>query len=392
MLIKRKLVKELKVLAKQFPVVSICGPRQSGKTTLAKMAFKNYKYVNLEKVSERKFAESDPMQFLDSKSNEKGIILDEVQNVPDLLSYIQVYVDEHEKPGFFILTGSQNLLLNEKISQSLAGRVAILTLLPFSINELKNKSMLSKDYLKAMIKGFYPRVLVRKSPAFKWYPSYIQTYVERDVRQIKNVENLSLFQHFIELCAGRIGQLLSISSLAGDCGITVRTAKSWLSILEASYIIFLVRPYYKNFSKRIVKSPKLYFYDTGIACSLLGVKKEDELLKHYLRGGLFESFVFSEFLKHEYNLGERPRIYFWRDSYGHEIDCIIEKDQRLIPVEIKSNKTINLIFFDALKYWNEISKTKPEDNFLIYSGDENEKRSLGRVLGWRSLGKVFVKK
>lgn len=406
MIIKRKLVKELKVLAKQFPVISVCGPRQSGKTTLAKMAFKNYKYVNLEDISERRFAESDPKEFLDSKLNEKGVILDEVQNVPDLLSYIQVHVDKYEKPGFFILTGSQNLLLNEKISQSLAGRVAILTLLPFSIEELKSKetstlnvssdnvkeSILSDNYLTAILKGFYPRVLARKYSALKWYPSYIQTYIERDVRQIKNIANLSLFQNFIELCAGRIGQLLSVSSLANDCGITVSTVNSWLSILEASYIIFLVRPYHKNFSKRIVKFPKLYFYDTGLACSLLGIKKEEELLKHYLRGGLFESFVFSELMKHEYNLGERPRIYFWRDSIGHEVDCIIEKDQKMFPLEIKSSKTINLSFFDELKRWNKISGTNPEDNFLIYSGDENAKRKSGRVLGWRSINKIFNSK
>ncbi len=392
MLIKRKLVSELKSLAGKFPVVSIYGPRQSGKTTLSKMAFKNYKYINLESIAERKFAESDPKGFLEVNSNEKGVILDEVQNVPDLLSYIQVYVDEHEKPGFFILTGSQNLLLNERISQSLAGRVAILTLLPFSINEVKTESILFKNYLKAMFKGFYPRVLAKKYSLLTWYPSYIQTYIERDVRQIKNVSNLSLFQHFVELCAGRIGQLLNIALLANDCGINTSTANSWLSVLEASYIIFVIRPHHKNFSKRIVKSPKLYFYDTGIVCSLLGIKSEGELFRHYLRGGLFESFVLSELMKYEYNRGRRPQIYFWRDNHGHEIDCIMERANKLIPIEIKAGKTINSSFFDELKYWNEISGTKPEDNFLIYSGDENQKSSVGNILGWQSLGKVFSKK
>lgn len=389
MVIKRKLVKELKSLAKQFPVISIYGPRQSGKTTLSRMAFKNYKYINLESVSERRFVESDPKEFLRLISKEKGVILDEVQNVPELLSYIQVYVDEHDNPGFFVLTGSQNLLLNERISQSLAGRVAILVLLPFSIGEVKKESIFSDNYLKMMFKGFYPRVLAKNYSPLTWYPSYIQTYVERDVRQIRNVTDLSLFQNFLGLCAGRIGQLLNISSLSNDCGITTGTANSWLSILEASYIIFRIRPHYKNFSKRIVKSPKLYFYDTGLACSLLGIKSEDELFNHYLRGGLFESFILSEFLKYEYNRGNRPKIYFWRDNHGHEIDCIIERGQKLVPIEIKAGRTINMNFFDELKYWNEISGTKPKDNFLIYSGDENQVRSVGNVLSWKSLDKIF---
>lgn len=387
-MIKRELSKKLKELSKQFPVVSIYGPRQSGKTTLAKMSFKNYKYVNLESVSERKFAESDPKGFLERLSGEKGVILDEVQNVPDLFSYIQVHVDEFEKPGFFILTGSQNLLLNEKISQSLAGRVAILTLLPFSFKEVKKENLLSDDYLKAIFKGFYPRVLAKKYSPLDWYPSYIQTYIERDVRQVKNVTDLSLFQHFVELCAGRIGQLLNVSSLANDCGITTTTANSWLSILEACYIIFLLRPYHKNYSKRIVKSPKLYFYDTGIACSLLGIHNSQDLLMHYLRGGLFESFVLSELIKNEYNLGNRPKIYFWRDNHGHEVDCIIERKNQLIPIEIKSGKTINTSFFEELKYWNNLSETDPKKNFLIYGGDENQKRSLGTVLGWQSLDEI----
>ncbi len=389
MIIKRKLVKKLKELAKQFPVISIYGPRQSGKTTLSKMAFKDYKYLNLENISDRRFAEKDPMGFIEAISKEKGVILDEIQNVPELLSCIQVYVDEHEKPGFFILTGSQNLLLNEKISQSLAGRTAILTLLPFSINEVKKESILSKNYIKAMFKGFYPRVLAKNYSPLTWYPTYIQTYVERDVRQVKNVVDLSQFQQFIELCAGRIGQLLNVSSLATDCGITTNTANSWLSILEASYIIFTIRPHHKNFSKRIVKSPKLYFYDTGLACSLLGITSEEQLIKHYLRGNLFESFVLSELMKYEFNRGKRPRIYFWRDKHGHEVDCIIEKVDKLVPIEVKANQTVNTNFFDELKYWNEISGTVSKNNFIIYGGDKNQKWNMGHILGWQSLDKVF---
>lgn len=391
MFIRRKMTEELKKLAKQFPVIALYGPRQSGKTTLSKMAFEDYKYVNLEKIAERRFAEEDPEAFLEGLKDEKGVILDEVQNVPDLLSYIQAYVDENEKPGFFILTGSQNLLLNEKVSQTLAGRVAILTLMPFSVGELLEESMLSKDYMEAVFKGSYPRVIARNYSPLKWYPSYIDTYIERDVRQIKNLANLSQFRQFLELCAGRIGQLLKVSSLANDCGVTVNTANSWLSILEASYIIFMIRPHCKNFNKRIIKSPKLYFYDTGVACSLLGIKSEKELLSHYLRGGLFESFIISEFMKYEFNRGEHPRIYFWRDKVGHEVDCIIEDIDKLIPIEIKAGKTINANFFDGLKYWNELSGLDPQNGFLIYGGDEIQKRSVANVLSWRLLTKVFGK-
>ena len=389
--IKRELITKVRSLAKQFPVISIFGPRQSGKTTLSQAAFKNYKYVNLEDLSTKKFAKKDPKGFLEVLSKEKGVILDEVQNVPDLLSYIQIHVDTYEKSGFFILTGSQNLLLNEKVSQSLAGRVAILTLLPFSVKELKKEKLLPSDWMEVVFEGFYPRVVAGKSRAEEWYENYIRTYLERDVRQVKNIVNLSLFEDFLKLCAGRIGQLLNTTSLANDCGITVDTARSWLSILEASYVIYLLRPHHKNFRKRIVKSPKLYFYDTGIACSLLGVERQEELLSHYLRGGLFECFILSELAKNEFNRGKRPRMYFWRDNKGNEVDCVIEKKGRLIPVEIKSGKTINESFFDTLKYWNEISETSSKDNFVIYGGNEDEKRTHANVLGWKSLEKVTRK-
>jgi len=388
MQVKRDLIKELKTLAKQFPVISICGPRQSGKTTLSKMAFKDYKYINLEHLSSRRFASKDPEGFLDAVSGEKGVILDEVHHVPDLLSYIQIHVDTYEKSGFFVITGSQDLLLNEKISQSLAGRVALLTLLPFSIKEIKKEKDLPSNWSKAVFEGFYPRVIAGSSPAAKWATSYIETYLERDVRQIKNVVDLSQFKDFLILCAGRIGQLLDISSLSNDCGISTETVRSWMSILQASYIVYLLRPHYRNFSKRVIKAPKIYFYDTGLACSLLGIKSEEELLSHYLRGGLFECFVLSEFAKNEFNKGERPRIYFWRDRKGNEIDCIIEKRGKLIPVEIKSGKTINESFFDGLKFWNEISGTDPKDNFLIYGGSEGQRRTYANVLGWQMLEEV----
>lgn len=388
-MLKRKLEPELKRLAKEFPVVAIFGPRQSGKTTLAQMAFKNYKYINLETPSIQKIAQADPMGFLETYFKEKGIILDEVQNIPELLSYIQVYVDEHKKNGFFIITGSQNILLNQSISQSLAGRVAIVTLLPLALDELNKKDMVPQSFVKAIFKGSYPRVLIQKKSPLDWYPVYIRTYVERDVRQIKNITDLSLFQHFVELCAGRIGQLLNISSLGNDCGVSDNTINAWLSILEACYIIFLLRPYHKNFSKRLVKAEKLYFYDTGLACSLLGIESEEMLMRHSLKGNLFESLVVSELMKGYFNAGRQPRLYFWRDNHGHEIDCVIEKGESLIGIEIKAGKTINTSFFDGLVYWNNLTHADPRNSFVVYGGDEQYKQQGMRVLGWQALTKIL---
>ncbi|MFC1894607.1 ATP-binding protein [Candidatus Dependentiae bacterium] len=390
-MIKRELTSELKNVAKQFPVVAVLGPRQSGKTTLTQSTFKKYTYVSLEELDNRQDAITDPRHFLESHKNAHGIILDEIQNTPDLLSYIQTYVDKNKKPGYFILTGSHNILLNEAISQTLAGRVSILTLLPLSTGELNKAKLLTKSIEKTLFTGCYPRIYDEKIQPNKWYSNYIRTYIERDVRLLKNVSSLNLFQKFIKLCAGRIGQLLNLTSLGNDCGISTNTAKNWLSILECSYIIFLLRPHHKNFSKRLVKSPKLYFYDTGLACSLLEIDDPKELNTSYLRGNLFESFVLSEFIKNRYNKDLRPNLYFWRDNQGHEVDCIIEKGNNLTPIEIKISKTINSSFFDELKYWNEIAKSKPENAFLIYGGIEKRVRSGIKVFGWQSLNSVFSK-
>jgi uncharacterized protein len=390
-MIQRELFKELKNYAKKFPVISIFGPRQSGKTTLARMVFDTYQYVNLENIRERSRIETDPLEYLEQTSNKVGVIFDEVQNIPELLSFIQVYVDEHKKPGHIILTGSHNLLLNESITQSLAGRTAVMTLLPLSIAELKNTSFLPDSYVKIIQNGFYPKVVASKGSLkpSEWYPSYIHTYVERDVRQLKNVNDVSLFQDFISLCAGRIGQLLNLSSLANDCGITVNTVKSWLSILESCYIVFLLRQHHKNFNKRVVKTPKLYFYDTGLACSILGIESEEQLFQHYMRGNLFESLVVSEIIKHFHNSSRKPRIYFWRDHQGNEIDCVLDLAGKLIPVEIKAGKSFNISFFDGLKHWNSISNLKKEDGFVIYGGEENLKTKLGNLISWRHMEKIF---
>ncbi len=381
MLIVRILQEKLQALRAQFPVLSLLGPRQSGKTTLARHTFSNYQYVNLEELDIRQFALEDPRGFLDSHSRGEGLILDEIQNTPNLLSYLQVRVDNDPKPGFYVLTGSQNILLNQHISQTLAGRIAIVTLLPLSIEELG--SHLPHDLAAFLFRGGYPSLYAKKMDPNDWYKGYIQTYVERDVRQIRNIADLSLFQKFIKLCAGRIGQLLNLNSLSDDCGVSLNTIKAWMFILEASYIVFCLQPHYKNFSKRLIKTPKLYFYDTGLAAHLLGIESPAMLEQHYLRGGLFESMILSDLIKHRYNLGKFSNLYFWRDKSGLEIDCLVERGEQLIPIELKSGKTISPDFFDSLQRFCELANLPTNSGSIIYGGDEEQNRSKGRVLSWR---------
>lgn len=386
-MVKRSLSIKLKELASKFPVVSVVGPRQSGKTTLVKSVFSNLAYVTLEDLDTREFTFKDPRGFLATYN--KGVVIDEVQRVPGLLSYIQTIADSTNKAGQFILTGSQNILLQENISQTLAGRVAILKLLPFNLDELKHtiyRPARSEEYL---FKGSYPRIYDKKIDPVDWYPNYIQTYVERDVRLIKNISDLNTFQKFIKLCAGRIGQILNLSSLGNDCGITHNTAKAWISVLESTYIIFLLKSYYKNFNKRLIKMPKLYFYDTGLACSLLGIQNKQQLTTHYLSGSLFESFVLSEIIKYRFNKGLEPNCYYWRDRTGHEIDCIIEIPGSLLQVEIKSSKTIADDFFNGLRYWNKVAGKASGVSYLIYNGEENQKRSLAEVISWKNITSIF---
>ena len=335
-MIPRYLAQDIKNMAQQYPALAILGPRQSGKTTLAQLTFPNHKYITLENPDIRRFASEDPNGFfrVHQTENLHGIILDEFQHVPSILSYIQTIVDANRRPGYFILTGSQNFLVNQSITQTLAGRISLHTLLPLSSGELSDASMLPENIYSLILKGSYPAVYKPNTNSERWYLNYLQTYVERDIRDIRQVTDLTLFQKFVQLGAGRIGQLLNLSSLASDCGIAVNTAKSWLSLLDASYITFSLYPHYKNFSKRLVKHPKLYFYDTGFACSLLKITA-DQLPMHYLRGGLFESFIISELCKAFYNKGHRPPLYFWRDQSGAEIDCLIEQGTKLTPIEIK---------------------------------------------------------
>ncbi|MEX2437709.1 MAG: ATP-binding protein [Candidatus Babeliales bacterium] len=387
-MIKRDITSALLEFAAGYPAVALMGPRQSGKTTLAKETFKQHIYISLENINQRNFAQDDPEKFLRTHDNSFGLILDEVQHVPALLSYIQTHIDTYDRPGYFILTGSQNFIVHQSISQTLAGRVALLTLLPLSIQELKQAHKLPDTADETILKGGYPRIYEKQLKPTAWYLNYLNTYVQQDVRQVTNVIDLDLFERFLKLCAGRVGQLVNFSSLANDCGITHNTARSWISILQASYIIFLLQPYYKNINKRTVKSPKLYFYDTGLICALLGIKEEQQVYPNPLYGGLFESMVISELLKDSYNKGETPSIYFWRDSHSNEVDCLLERGTELIPIEIKAGETISHNFFKGLNWWNTYRNQNPEKGYLVYGGTENQTRSKGNVVSWKSIDRI----
>jgi len=344
-MVTRKSQRQLKKMAAKMPVISITGPRQSGKTTLAKQCFPKYRYVNLENPDTFEEAKSDPRLFL--SQHKQGIIIDEVQRMPELFSYVQTIGDERGKTGEFVLTGSQNFLLSSKISQSLAGRAFIAHLLPFSFEELKNTTYWRNDVNDLILKGFYPRIYDKNIPPDLFYPSYIQTYTERDIRQIINVSNLHLFQKFMRMAAGRVGQLLNYNNLANELGVDLKTVKSWFSILETSFIVFFLQPHFKNFSKRLVKTPKIYFYDTGLVCSLLGIKRKEEINHHWAKGALFENLVIADMMKNHFNRTQIPPLYFWRDSTGNELDCLIEEGGKLKSVEVKSGTTIHQDYFHA---------------------------------------------
>ncbi len=384
-MIKRILTNKLLDLSKKFQIITITGPRQSGKTTLVKSVFPNFSYVSLEEPDIRQFALTDSRGFLSNYSD--GVIFDEIQHVPDLFSYIQTIVDNDPKRQF-ILTGSSNFLLLEKISQTLAGRTAILHLLPLSYDELSNGGYKFEKYEALIFSGQYPRIFDRKIPPTDFYPSYIQTYVERDVRMIKNIGDINAFIQFIQLCAGRTGQLLNYSSLANDAGVSPNTVKSWISILEASYIVFRLQPHHRNFNKRLVKQPKLYFYDTGLACSLLRIQDEGQISMHFMKGALFENLIINEFIKRNFNLGKRQFPYFWQDNHGREIDCLLEEGERLIPIEMKSAKTIDNSYFDNLKFWYELTKTPTNSGYVVYGGEKSFKSNNGNYVGWRELDQI----
>ncbi len=377
MYIRRTLTSYLQKMFGLFPVISLTGPRQSGKTTLLKNAFPDFKYYNLERIDYREMILADPMGFLTSVGS--GVIFDEVQNLPELFSYILVISDQRNMPGQYILSGSQSFMLNERISQSLAGRVHINHLLPFDTTELI--SLPPRNLNQIIFTGFYPRLFSQSIDATDFYPSYLQTYLERDIRSLKAVENLSAFSRFLGLCAGRIGHVLNLTSLANDAGIAVNTAKSWLSLLETSFVIYLLQPYHKNFNKRVIKAPKLYFYDTGIACSLLRITNPEMVITHYLYGALFENLIIAEIIKHQCHAGKRPSIYYWRESNGLEIDCIVEKgNNEIVAIEIKGGQTFNTDYLKNLK--KLIDSDLVIHRRLIYTGSQTLNISDVQLISW----------
>ncbi len=381
-MIQRIAADKLKDLAAKFKAVAVTGARQTGKTTLVKHVFKGKPYLSLENPDTRNFALEDPRGFLESYPN--GAILDEVQRVPILFSYLQETLDNSKVKGLFILSGSNNFLLQQTISQTLAGRVGYINLLPFSIAELKKSKLLPTDDDSLMLKGFYPPIYDQEIPPADWCPNYIRTYIEKDVRQIKNITDLIVFERFIKLLAGRSGQELNNSALAVETGVDVKTIQSWLGILESSFIIFLLKPHHKNFNKTIVKRPKVYYYDTALVCYLLGIRNTIQLNTHPLRGAIFEGMVVTELIKKRTNAGLPINLFYWRDKTGHEIDIIVDNAGKLLPIEIKSGKTVNTEFFKNIDYWSKLSGSNR--SILLYAGDQSQERSNGKeILNWKSL-------
>lgn len=380
-MIERVLLRTLERLAKGFPILGITGPRQSGKTTLAKGMFPHLGYVSLEDPIDRAFAMEDPKGFLARFS--EGAIFDEAQRWPDLFSHLQGMVDEDRRPGQFVLTGSQHFGLMAGITQSLAGRVGMTRLLPFSLEEIPEGQVGDSDSM--MLRGGYPALCSGDVSPSDWFASYVATYVERDVRQVLEVKDLTVFQRFLRLCAGRTGQLLNLSALAGEAGISHTTARSWISVLESSDIVHLLPPYHRNFGKRLVKSPKLYFLDAGLACWLLGIRSEGVLETHPARGALFETLVIGEFLKARLNRGLPADLYFWRDNNGLEADLLFESGGRLQMVEIKSGRTVTRDYVRAAQRTTAFAPEEALAPWLIHGGEDCYERNGVRVMGWRGL-------
>ncbi|MBI4586907.1 MAG: ATP-binding protein [Planctomycetes bacterium] len=399
-MITREIGESILRALKKYPVVSLTGPRQSGKTFLLTHLLKDYQYVLLEDPDTRRFAKEDPRGFL--SQYQSGAILDEVQRAPELFSYLQGIVDKRRIPGQFVLSGSQNFLLLENISQSLAGRVAVLNLLPFSLAEILERpglpipqdrladptgiTVLSKeDLFTTLHRGMFPPILDRGLDPQDWLKNYYQTFLERDVRLLSQVGDLDTFSRFVQLCAGRSGQILDLVSLGNDCGISHTTVRRWISILQASFHVIQLQPYFENFNKRLIKRPKIYFLDTGLLCYLLGIRSPQDLLYHSARGAIFESFVISEFYKKFCHAGQIPRLYFWRDASGHEVDLVIPASKLLFSFEIKSGQTVVADFFEGLKFFEKISRQPPSGSAVIHGGDGSRIENQRLVYSWRLL-------
>lgn len=384
-MVERAASMKIKYLATKFPVVALLGPRQSGKTTLAKTLFPKKPYVSFENQDMVLLSAQDPRAFLERYKN--GAVFDEVQRVPHILSYLQEVVDDHKKKaGLFVITGSQNLLLLESISQTLAGRVAFVYLLPFSQAELSTTPFGKQSLDKYLLNGGYPRLYNKRIAPRDYYPNYLLTYVERDVRQIKNITNLGLFQRFLKICAARAGQVINYAAISNECGIDQKTVLNWIGILEASFVGFRLQPFYNNFGKRLLQMPKLYFYDTGLCCSLLEIENEKQLAHHPLRGALFENLVILELLKKRLNNGLRSNLFYWRDRTGHEIDLLLDQPQGVVPIEIKAASTFHPDFLKGLIYWRKL-KPKTIVSYLIYTGQETTVNKT-KVIHWKNLGAI----
>lgn len=377
-MIPRNIESQLKQLIKEYPVVTLLGPRQAGKSTIVKNLFPKWQYINLEAPDTRKLIAADPRAFFDSLSQE-GVIIDEVQRLPELISYIQVYVDERSKNGQFILTGSHQLELQQAISQSLAGRTAILKLLPLSFTEISalNLNQNSENYL---LKGFFPKLYNEDIDFNTYYQNYVATYLEKDVRKMINVKDLGLFQDFLQLAAGRVGQLVNYHSMANELGVSSNTINQWYSVLEASFITVKLRPYFKNINKRVVKSPKIYFTDPGLVCYLLGIENKTQLIRDPLRGNVFENMIIIELIKYRYNLGKDHNLFFYRDNHRNEVDVLYKTASKFVPIEIKSAKTFDMSFMKGLKFIKNLLGEQVLPAAVIYAGD-----TMHEVQGYKIL-------
>jgi predicted AAA+ superfamily ATPase len=385
-MIQRDASTKIKQLAKKFPAVGLLGPRQSGKTTLAKELFPKKPYVSFENQDNILLVTKDPRAFLDQYKT--GAIFDEIQRVPQLLSYLQGVIDDQpNKVGLFIITGSQNLLLLESISQTLAGRIAFIHLLPFSFTELASSKHGTQSLNKLILNGGYPRLYDRKIKPVDFYPNYLLTYVERDVRQIKNITNLAMFQRFLKVCASRVGQEVNYTSIGNDTGVDQKTVLSWFGILEASFIAFRLQPFYNNLGKRLTQMPKLYFYDTGLCCSLLELETESHVNTHPLRGALFENLIILELLKARFNNGQRSNLFYWRDRTGNEIDVLLDQSAQVVPIEIKTSATFTTDYVKGINYWKKINPNVKKA-FVVFTGKTASLDKIS-ILNWKEI--AFIK-
>lgn len=387
MFYERTMKEELQLLAKDYPVITVMGPRQSGKTTLVRAVFDEKPYANLEEPDQRLLATKDPRGFL-AQFKTTGGVIDEVQHVPELLSYIQAIVDETDHPGMFILSGSHQMKLHEAITQSLAGRVGLLNLYPLTLNELRLGGI-ELTLEEQIYRGFYPRIYKNNLNATKTYSNYVQTYLEKDVRRISSIKDLVMFQNFMKLCAGRIGQILDYASLSNDLGVSANTVKNWISVLEASYIIFRLKPYFENFGKRIIKSPKLYFTDVGLATYLLDIENSKQIERDPMRGHLFENLVIIELVKYRYNRGLDPNLYYYRDNHKNEVDVIIKHANELIPIEIKSARTFNNDFLKGLTFYQNIAKERARTGYLVYAGELTQTINGVELINYTNTTKIY---